>query len=163
MGKTADLFDAEGLEVGWNAPQVESDRVPAKAPAGEGEEAPSQGEEQGEGRFGACRRRIVASEGRRIARRGLKWSVSGEFHWLASEWPLRPFQRGGWARCRRRRVHSRRKRGGKTRVRAEEGGEVELLSAREAKRMEANPAQGRQALRRFALRGQGGAGERASA
>ena len=51
---------------------------------------------------------------------------------------------------------SRRKRGGKTRVRAEEGGEVELLSAREAKRMEANPEP--KGAKRLAVRPAGKAG-----
>ena len=34
MGKTADLYDAEGLELGENPPAVDPDRVPADKPAG---------------------------------------------------------------------------------------------------------------------------------
>ena len=34
MGKTAEIFDADGLELGPHAPEVDPDRVPAKAPAG---------------------------------------------------------------------------------------------------------------------------------
>lgn len=34
MGKTADLFDAEGLDLGENPPFVDPDRVPAAKPAG---------------------------------------------------------------------------------------------------------------------------------
>lgn len=37
MGKTADLFDAVGLEVGADVPLVDPDRVPAAAPAGKKE------------------------------------------------------------------------------------------------------------------------------
>ena len=34
MGKTADLYDAEGLELGENPPAVDPDRIPADKPAG---------------------------------------------------------------------------------------------------------------------------------
>lgn len=37
MGKTVDLFDAEGLELGAHPVEVDPDRVPAKAPAGKKE------------------------------------------------------------------------------------------------------------------------------
>ena len=37
MGKTADLFDAEGLDLGAHPPVVDPARVPAKAPAGKKE------------------------------------------------------------------------------------------------------------------------------
>ena len=37
MGKTAEIFDADGLELGPHAPEVDPDRVPAKAPAGKKE------------------------------------------------------------------------------------------------------------------------------
>ena len=37
MGKTAETFDADGLELGPHAPEVDPDRVPAKAPAGKKE------------------------------------------------------------------------------------------------------------------------------
>ncbi|MFR3450670.1 MAG: DEAD/DEAH box helicase [Collinsella sp.] len=37
MGKTAEIFDADGLELGASCPEVDPDRVPAKAPAGKKE------------------------------------------------------------------------------------------------------------------------------
>ena len=37
MGRTVELFDAEGLELGEQPPHVDPDRVPAKAPAGKKE------------------------------------------------------------------------------------------------------------------------------
>ena len=135
MGKTADLFDAEGLEVGSNAPQVDPDRVPAKAPAGKKEKKRRRkaknkakggaSRAEGSSRGGAERSSGVSSANSAGSRANGPSGCSGAADGrVADSGASKP---------------SRRKRGGKTRVRAEEGGEVELLSAREAKRMEANP------------------------
>ena len=118
MGKTADLFDAEGLEVGSNAPQVDPDRVPAKAPAGK-KEKKRRRKAKNKAKGGSAR-----AEGGSSRANGPSDRSSAADGRVADGGASKP---------------SRRKRGGKTRVRAEEGGEVELLSAREAKRMEANP------------------------
>ena len=114
MGKTAGLFDAEGLEVGASAPEVDPLRVPAKAPAGKKEKkrrrkakakAKAGSEARGESRGNA------RGDGRDV----------GE----------------GRAEGDAKAKPSRRKRGGKTRVRAE-GDEiaVELLTASEVRRMD---------------------------
>ena len=127
MGKTADLFDAEGLEVGSNAPQVDSDRVPAKAPAGK-KEKKRRRKAKNKAKGGASRAEgssgVSAANSTGSRANGPSDRSSAADGRVADGGASKP---------------SRRKRGGKTRVRAEEGGEVELLSAREAKRMEANP------------------------
>ena len=141
MGKTADLFDVEGLEVGSNAPQVDPDRVPAKAPAGK-KEKKRRRKAKNKAKGGSAR----AEGGSSRAKGGASRAEGSSGVSAANSTGSRangPSDRssaadghvadGGTSKP------SRRKRGGKTRVRAEEGGEVELLSAREAKRMEANP------------------------
>lgn len=149
MGKTADLFDAEGLEVGSNAPQVDPDRVPAKAPAGRKEKKRRRktknkakgGASRGEG--GSARAKGGASRAEGSSRGGAEGSSGVSAANSAGSRANGPSGRSGAADGRvadsGASKPSRRKRGGKTRVRAEEGGEVELLSAREVKRMEANP------------------------
>ncbi|UEA46355.1 DEAD/DEAH box helicase [Collinsella stercoris] len=148
MGKTADLFDAEGLEVGSNAPQVDPDRVPAKAPAGRKEKKRRRktknkakgGASRGEG--GSARGDGGSSRAKGGASRAEGSSGVSAANSTGSR-ANGPSGRFGAADGRvadgGASKPSRRKRGGKTRVRAEEGGEVELLSAREVKRMEANP------------------------
>ena len=134
MGKTADLLDAEGLEVGSNAPQVDPDRVPAKAPAGR-KEKKRRRKTKSKAKGGASR-----AEG--SSRGGAEGSSGVSAATSAGSRANGPSGRSGAADGRvadgGASKPSRRKRGGKTRVRAEEGGEVELLSARETKRMEAN-------------------------
>ena len=156
MGKTADLFDAEGLEVGSNAPQVDPDRVPAKAPAGKKEKKRRRkaknkakggsaraegGSSRAEG--GSSRAKGGASRAEGSSRGGAERSSGVSSANSAGSRANGPSGCSGAADGRvadgGASKPSRRKRGGKTRVRAEEGGEVELLSAREAKRMEANP------------------------
>ena len=141
MGKTADLFDAEGLEVGSNAPQVDPDRVPAKAPAGKKEKkrrrkaknkakGGSARAEGGSSRAKGGASRAEGSSGVSAANSAGSRANGPSDRFSAADGHVAD---GGASKP------SRRKRGGKTRVRAEEGGEVELLSAREVKRMEANP------------------------
>ncbi|WP_417036902.1 DEAD/DEAH box helicase [Collinsella stercoris] len=141
MGKTADLFDAEGLEVGSNAPQVDPDRVPAKAPAGK-KEKKRRRKAKNKAKGGSARAEGGSSRAKGGASRAEGPSGVSAANSTGSR-ANGPSGRSGAADGRvadgGASKPSRRKRGGKTRVRAEEGGEVELLSAREAKRMEANP------------------------
>lgn len=148
MGKTADLFDAEGLEVGSNAPQVDPDRVPAKAPAGK-KEKKRRRKAKNKAKGGSAR----AEGGSARAEGGSSRAKGGASRAEGSSGVSAANSTGSRANGPSDRSSaadghvadggaskpSRRKRGGKTRVRAEEGSEVELLSAREAKRMEANP------------------------
>ena len=103
MGKTAEIFDADGLELGPHAPEVDPDRVPAKAPAGKKEKkrrrkATARAKAE---RSGGSKRPDVAPK----APQGVKEDAP------------KP---------------SRRKRPGKIRVHAEEASEpVELLTASE--------------------------------
>ena len=148
MGKTADLFDAEGLEVGSNAPQVDPDRVPAKAPAGK-KEKKRRRKAKNKAKGGSARAEGGSSRaegGSSRAKGGASRAEGSSGVSAANSTGSRangPSDRSSAADGRvadgGASKPSRRKRGGKTRVRAEEGGEVELLSAREAKRMEANP------------------------
>lgn len=103
MGKTAEIFDADGLELGPHAPVVDPDRIPAKAPAGKKEK-----------------------KRRRKATARVKAERSGGSR-RADAVPTAP--KGSKDDAPK---PSRRKRSGKTRVRAEEASEsVELLSASE--------------------------------
>ncbi len=119
MGKTAELFDAEGLECGANAPEVDPQRVPAKAPAGKKEKK--------------RRRKAKAQSGSRArsngeGRNGKAGGAVEEGSRSANEAAPKP---------------SRRKRGGKTRVRADRDEvNVELLTAREARRMTSDAESG---------------------
>lgn len=118
MGKTAEIFDADGLELGSHVPEVDPDRVPAKAPAGKKEK----------------KRRRKATARAKAARSG------------GSERPdaAPTASRGAKEDAPK---PSRRKRSGKTRVRAEEASEsVELLTASEI-RGERAAAQDRPASR----------------
>lgn len=113
MGKTAALFDAEGLELGAGAPEIDPNRVPAKAPAGKKEKkrrrkakAKAGADSRAESRGGSC------SGSKEESRAGVTRRA-------VDEAKAKP---------------SRRKRGGKTRVRAGEGdAPVELLTASEAR------------------------------
>ena len=141
MGKTADLFDAEGLEVGSNAPQVDPDRVPAKAPAGK-KEKKRRRKAKNKAKGGSSRAEGGSSRAKGGASRaeGSSGVSAANSTGSRANGPSdRSSAADGHVADGGASKPSRRKRGGKTRVRAEEGGEVELLSAREAKRMEANP------------------------
>lgn len=105
MGKTADIFDAEGLDVGFHPPVVDPDRVPAKAPAGKKEKkrrrkASSRGKGRGEGREAASLPRERRSTG--DTRSDVAAAVTAVSQKLGEDTASKP---------------SRRKRGGKTRVR----------------------------------------------
>lgn len=103
MGKTAEIFDADGLELGPHAPEVDPDRVPAKAPAGKKEKK---------------RRRKATARAKAERSSGSKRpDVAPKAPQGVKEDAPKP---------------SRRKRSGKTRVHAEEASEpVELLTASE--------------------------------
>ena len=105
MGKTAEIFDADGLELGPHAPEVDPDRVPAKAPAGKKEKK---------------RRRKATARAKAERSSGSKRpDVAPKATQGAKEDTPKP---------------SRRKRPGKTRVHAEEAFEpVELLTASEVR------------------------------
>lgn len=105
MGKTAEIFDADGLELGPHAPEVDPDRVPAKAPAGKKEKK---------------RRRKATARAKAERSSGSKRpDVAPKATQGAKEDTPKP---------------SRRKRPGKTRVHAEEASEpVELLTASEVR------------------------------
>lgn len=105
MGKTAEIFDADGLELGPHAPEVDPDRVPAKAPAGKKEKK---------------RRRKATARAKAERSSGSKRpDVAPKATQGAKEDTPKP---------------SRRKRPGKTRVHAEEAFEpVELLAASEVR------------------------------
>lgn len=103
MGKTAEIFDADGLELGPHAPEVDPDRVPAKAPAGK--------KEKKRRRKATARAKAERSNGSKRA------DVAPKAPQGAKEDAPKP---------------SRRKRPGKTRVHADEASEpVELLTASE--------------------------------
>ena len=103
MGKTAEIFDADGLELGPHTPEVDPDRVPAKAPAGK--------KEKKRRRKAAARAKAERSNGSKRA------DVAPKAPQGAKEDAPKP---------------SRRKRPGKTRVHADEASEpVELLTASE--------------------------------
>ena len=105
MGKTAEIFDADGLELGPHAPEVDPDRVPAKAPAGK--------KEKKRRRKATARAKAERSSGSKRPDAAPK-ATQG-----AKEDTPKP---------------SRRKRPGKTRVHAEEASEpVELLTASEVR------------------------------
>ena len=105
MGKTAEIFDADGLELGPHAPEVDPDRVPAKAPAGK--------KEKKRRRKATARAKAERSNGSKRA------DVAPKATQGAKEDTPKP---------------SRRKRPGKTRVHAEEASEpVELLTASEVR------------------------------
>lgn len=105
MGKTAEIFDADGLELGPHAPEVDPDRVPAKAPAGKKEKK---------------RRRKATARAKAERSSGSKRpDVAPKAPQGVKEDAPKP---------------SRRKRSGKTRVHAEEAFEpVELLAASEVR------------------------------
>lgn len=103
MGKTAEIFDADGLELGPHTPEVDPDRVPAKAPAGK--------KEKKRRRKATARAKAERSNGSKRA------DVAPKAPQGAKEDAPKP---------------SRRKRPGKTRVHADEASEpVELLTASE--------------------------------
>ncbi len=103
MGKTAEIFDADGLELGPHAPEVDPDRVPAKAPAGK--------KEKKRRRKATARAKAERSSGSK------RTDVAPKAPQGAKEDAPKP---------------SRRKRPGKTRVHADEASEpVELLTASE--------------------------------
>lgn len=105
MGKTAEIFDADGLELGPHAPEVDPDRVPAKAPAGK--------KEKKRRRKATARAKAERSNGSKRA------DVAPKAPQGAKEDAPKP---------------SRRKRPGKTRVHADEASEpVELLAASEVR------------------------------
>lgn len=105
MGKTAEVFDADGLELGPHAPEVDPDRVPAKAPAGKNEKKRR--------RKGTARAKAERSSGSK------RPDVAPKAPQGVKEDAPKP---------------SRRKRSGKTRVHAEEAFEpVELLAASEVR------------------------------
>ena len=105
MGKTAEIFDADGLELGPHAPEVDPDRVPAKAPAGKKEKK---------------RRRKATARAKAERSSGSKRpDVAPKAPQGVKEDAPKP---------------SRRKRSGKTRVHAEGASEpVELLTASEVR------------------------------
>ena len=105
MGKTVEIFDADGLELGPHAPEVDPDRVPAKAPAGKKEKK---------------RRRKATARAKAERSSGSKRpDVAPKAPQGVKEDAPKP---------------SRRKRSGKTRVHAEEASEpVELLTASEVR------------------------------
>ena len=105
MGKTAEIFDADGLELGPHAPEVDPDRVPAKAPAGKKEKK---------------RRRKATARAKAERSSGSKRpDVAHKAPQGVKEDAPKP---------------SRRKRPGKARVHAEEASEpVELLTASEVR------------------------------
>lgn len=115
MGKTAALFDADGFELGASAPKVDPNRVPAKAPAGKKEK---------KRRRKAKTKAKAGADSRAEARGGSRSGSNGE---ARAGVPRR-------AEDDAKAKPSRRKRSGKTRVRADEGdASVELLTASEAR------------------------------
>lgn len=115
MGKTADIFDAEGLDVGFHPPVVDPDRVPAKAPAGKKEKkrrrkVANRNKARSEAREGGSAPRERHSTG--DTRSDVAAAVTAVSQKLGEDSASKP---------------SRRKRGGKTRVR-EDRTEVERTS-----------------------------------
>lgn len=117
MGKTAEIFDADGLDLGPHAPEVDPVRVPAKAPAGKKEKK---------------RRRKATARAKAERSAAPKRADSPAASKETREDAPKP---------------SRRKRSGKTRVHAEDSsGPVELLTASEV-RGERSSAQDRPAAK----------------
>lgn len=156
MGKTAALFDADGFELGASAPKVDPNRVPAKAPAGKKEK---------KRRRKAKTKAKAAADSCAEARGGSRSGSNGE---ARAGVPRR-------AEDDAKAKPSRRKRSGKTRVRADEGdASVELLTASEARTASRPPrtsakhrpasSGGREAWRNYdepsERRGRGGRGAR---
>ena len=127
MGKTVDLFDAEGLDLGAEPPAVDPNRVPAKAPAGKKEKK---------------RRRAKAERARAARHAGTSASApvdgSAAFGRRSRPAPVAGAVAG-------KRPHpasddedsgskpSRRKRSGRARVRGGETADTELLTAGEVR------------------------------
>ncbi|MDO4436874.1 MAG: DEAD/DEAH box helicase [Coriobacteriaceae bacterium] len=131
MGKTADLFDVEGLDLGAHAPEIDPERIPAKAPAGKKEKK--------------RRRKATARKKERVARGDApKQGATGD---AVHAEPATP-------------KPSRRKRGGKTRVHGDEGADFELLSAREARGGRATAEKAEDRAGRSRRRSERSAGER---
>lgn len=162
MGKTAALFDADGFELGASAPEVDPNRVPAKAPAGKKEKK--------------RRRKAKAKAGagsRAESRGGSRSGSNGEARAKVSSEARAGVPRRAEDDAKAK--PSRRKRSGKTRVRAGEGdASVELLTASEARTASRPPrtsakhrpasSGGREAWRNYdepsERRGRGGRGAR---
>ena len=110
MGKTVELFDTEGLELGAEPPAVDPVRVPAKAPAGKKEKK---------------RRRAKAERaraGRASARSAARKPVAGRNDAATAD-----TSEGSGSKP------SRRKRSGRARVRGGEAADAELLTAGEVR------------------------------
>ncbi len=133
MGKTADLYDAAGIDVGENAPAVDPDRVPASKPAGKKAkkrrrakaEDKSRGERRRGGRDGG---RDRGSKQERAGERGRSGNAARNGR---SDGPVadsKRFERPEGPRdeaAAEAPKPSRRKRAGKTRVRVEEASSAE--------------------------------------
>lgn len=129
MGKTADMFDAEGLEVGADVPLVDPGRVPAAAPAGKKEK-----KRRRKARTAASRR--TEGEGRK-ASGGRERSASASAAISPRDAAHGSDERRATAAAGASAKPSRRKRGGKTRVRSGQPEvDVELLTRGEARRVE---------------------------
>ena len=133
MGKTADLYDAEGLELGENPPAVDPDRVPADKPAGKKAKkrrrakAEAGSKSKGEGRAPRRSRQqreerdaSVAAETKPRSKRSSSEGAKGERS--AAVRAINPTREDGPRdeALETAPKPSRRKRTGKTRVRAEE-------------------------------------------
>ena len=128
MGKTVELFDAEGLDLGTEPPAVDPARVPAKAPAGKKEK----------------KRRRAQAERSRAARKTGGSSARSAGDRTASARRRGADTHGATAEQHQRETvsvdaegsaskPSRRKRSGRTRVRGEESANTELLTAGEVR------------------------------
>lgn len=146
MGKTAELFDAEELELGVGYPEIDPERVPAKAPAGKKEKK---------------RRRAKAARAERGSHRGGNARQTGAPTASAEAGESRE-SRGVRDAEGASSKPARRKRGGKTRVHAQDEADFELLSAAEARSAQRrNAARGRSAEGEHGERGREGRGRSA--
>lgn len=133
MGKTADLYDAEGLELGENPPAVDPDRVPADKPAGKKAKkrrrakAEAGSKPKGEGR--APRRprkqrdeRLAVDSGEAKPRCKRSFDENAKAERQAAARAAKPAREDGPRdeALETAPKPSRRKRAGKTRVRAQE-------------------------------------------
>ena len=128
MGKTVELFDSEGLELGAEPPVVDPDRVPAKVPAGKKEKKRRRAQVE---RLRAARKSSGA-DGRAAGSRAASGRRGGADAQRAAAASNQREAAPAGAEASGSKP-SRRKRSGRARVRSGEPADAELLTAGEVR------------------------------
>ena len=128
MGKTVELFDSEGLELGVEPPVVDPDRVPAKAPAGKKEKK----RRRAQAERSRAARKSGGSDGRSADGRAASGRHGGAGTRNADSAPTQREAASTDAEDTGSKP-SRRKRSGRARVRGGEAANTELLTAGEVR------------------------------